>query len=119
MNTEKQTALEENGFHVVVAPGGAEAIASFSQMLPDAVVLDLMMPKVDGFEVLERIRSTPWTRKLPVLVLTAKEIKAEDRDRLTHNNVQELIQKGALVLTPTLNQRGEVCVVVGGSLDKA
>jgi len=91
-----RTALEENGFDVVVAPGGEEALASFSQVLPDAVVLDLMMPKVDGFEVLERIRATPWTSRLPVLVLTAKELTAEDRARLSYNNVQEFIQKGAV-----------------------
>jgi len=91
-----RTALEESGFEVTVAPGGAEALATFSQRLPDAVVLDLMMPKVDGFEVLERIRATPWTSRLPVLVLTAKELTREDHARLTHNDVQELVQKGAV-----------------------
>ena len=91
-----RSALEENGFAVTVAPGGTEALTSISRTVPDAVVLDLMMPDVDGFEVLERIRSTPWTRTLPVLVLTAKELTSEDRARLSYNNVQELIQKGAV-----------------------
>jgi len=107
-----RTALEENGFEVSVAIGGEEALASFSQVLPDAVVLDLMMPKIDGFEVLEHIRSTPWTCKLPVLVLTAKELTCEDRARLAYNNVHELIQKGAL-------QRDELVARVWGLLEKS
>ena len=53
------------------------------------------MPKVDGFQVLELIRSRPETAALPVLVLTAKEISAAERSRLMHNNIVQLVQKGS------------------------
>ncbi len=91
-----RTALEDRGYAVHVATGGNEAIEAVDKEVPDAVVLDLMMPEVDGFEVLEEIRSTPRTFYLPVLVLTAKALSAEDRAKLSHNNIRELIQKGAL-----------------------
>ncbi|MFH1732058.1 MAG: response regulator [Planctomycetota bacterium] len=91
-----QAALEENGCEVTVAAGGAEGLEAVRQRMPDAMVLDLMMPGVDGFEVLDQIRSMPETEQLPVLVLTAKELTAEDHARLRYNNVQELVQKGSL-----------------------
>lgn len=90
-----QIVLEEHGFKVLVAQNGEQALELIEQVIPDAIVLDLMMPKIDGFEVLERIRSKDQTATLPVLVLTAKEITAEERQRLTNNNVHQLIQKGA------------------------
>lgn len=91
-----QTALEENGLGVIVAGSGAEALESIRRITPDGIILDLMMPEMDGFEVLNRVRSMAWTRDLPVLILTAKELTREERRNLTHNNVRELIQKGAL-----------------------
>ncbi len=107
-----RTALEDNGYEVIVATGGAEALATFSQVLPDAVVLDLMMPEIDGFQVLDQIRSTPWTATLPVLVLTAKELTAVDRAQLKHNNVQEMIQKGSM-------NRDELVAHVGRLVNRA
>ncbi|WP_298036729.1 response regulator [uncultured Desulfuromonas sp.] len=91
-----RSVLEEAGYAVKAAAGGEEGLALVRTDVPDLIVLDLMMPGVDGFEVLERVRSTPRTATLPVLVLTAKELTAEDRARLSHNNVQQLIQKGSL-----------------------
>ena len=91
-----RTALEGAGLTVQLASGGAAAIEAAHRDVPDAVVLDLMMPGVDGFEVLEEIRSSPQTREIPVLVLTAKELTAAERARLTKSGVRELVQKGAL-----------------------
>ncbi len=88
-------ALQDNGFEVVVAKDGAEGLEHVRQDMPDAIVLDLMMPKVDGFQALEQIRSWPETAALPVLILTAKEISAAERSRLMHNNIVQLIQKGS------------------------
>ncbi len=87
-------ALMDSGIEVVVAKDGEEGLAHVKQKIPAAIVLDLMMPKVDGFEVLEQIRSKPQTAAIPVLILTAKELTAAERGRLTHNNIQQLIQKG-------------------------
>jgi CheY-like chemotaxis protein len=94
--TQIQSALEECGHTVAIASSGEEAVRRVQEAVPDAIILDLMMPGMDGFEVLERLRSTPQTARIPVLVLTAKELTEADRVRLTHNNIQQLVQKGSL-----------------------
>jgi len=87
-------ALEQAGFVVDAAPGGREALVYVKNTIPDGIVLDLMMPGVNGFEVLDAIRSDAATRTIPVLILTAKELTPEERSKLSANNIQELIQKG-------------------------
>jgi signal transduction histidine kinase/CheY-like chemotaxis protein/HAMP domain-containing protein len=91
-----RSALEENGFAVTTASNGREGLESIDKTLPDAVILDLMMPKVSGFQVLEQIRSNPATSGLPVLILTAKELTREELANLELNNVRQLIRKGSL-----------------------
>ncbi len=88
------TALTTDGFVVDVAGDGEAALAIVKKHLPDGIVLDLMMPKIDGFQVLNAIRSTPETAHLPVLVLTAKDLTPKERRELASNNVRQLIQKG-------------------------
>lgn len=65
--------LESRGFAVRMAADGAEGFRALQEALPDCVVLDLMMPVMDGFELLKRIRSLGRTANLPVLILTASE----------------------------------------------
>ena len=89
-----RSVLESAGYAVDVAKGGQEAISYMARTTPDAIILDLMMPHVDGFEVLETIRGKPATANLPVLVLTAKDLTAQDFSRLSANNIQQLVQKG-------------------------
>lgn len=55
-----------------------------------------MMPEIDGFEVLENIRSTSRTADIPVLILTAKDLTAQDFKKLNANNIQQLLYKGAV-----------------------
>jgi PAS domain S-box-containing protein len=69
-------------YAVVRAYGGAEAIALAQQVLPDLVLLDLMMPEVNGFQVVEALRQDPITASIPILVVTAKEITEDDRRAL-------------------------------------
>jgi CheY-like chemotaxis protein/anti-sigma regulatory factor (Ser/Thr protein kinase) len=88
--------LTDAGFIVDVAVNGEEGLEITRKNMPDAMILDLMMPKVDGFEVMKVIRSTPATELLPVLVLTAKDLSAAERAYLSYTNVQQLIQKGNL-----------------------
>ncbi|MGK5095278.1 response regulator [Deltaproteobacteria bacterium TL4] len=90
------STLTEEGYSVQVASGGAEGLECLKQHRPDAVILDLMMPGVDGFQVLEELRSIPQMVNLPVLVLTAKALTSEERARLSHKNIRELVQKGSL-----------------------
>lgn len=95
--------LTTAGFIVDVAVDGEEGLAKALERAPDGVILDLMMPKVDGFQMLEAIRSTPATARLPVLVLTAKDVSAAERACLSYNNVQQLIQKGSLDRTQLIS----------------
>ena len=76
-------SLPEPGFRVLRAYGGREAIDVARQHTPDLIVLDLMMPEVNGFDVVEALKNDPRTAQIPVLVVTAKHIEAEDRARLS------------------------------------
>jgi PAS domain S-box-containing protein len=67
---------------VLRAYGGREAIETARQALPDVIVLDLLMPEMDGFDVAEALSKHPDTARIPILVLTAKQITAEDRAKL-------------------------------------
>ncbi|MBW2012026.1 MAG: response regulator [Deltaproteobacteria bacterium] len=89
-----KTVLENQGYAIDIARGGQEAIDYVKHTIPEGIVLDLMMPEIDGFEVLERIRSTKATAKIPVLILTAKDLTPDDFAKLSANNIQQLIQKG-------------------------
>jgi CheY-like chemotaxis protein len=86
--------LEAAGYRVDVARGGQEALDLLGDPPPDGFILDLMMPQIDGFAVLERLRGTPATAHTPVLILTAQDLTPEDLSRLSANNIQQLIQKG-------------------------
>jgi threonine synthase len=63
------------------------------QELPDLIILDLMMPEIDGFAVLEALRSKPETASIPVIVATAKELTPDEKNRLS-GQIQALMQKG-------------------------
>jgi CheY-like chemotaxis protein/HAMP domain-containing protein len=86
--------LESAGYAADVARGGQEAFDYVSHTIPEGIILDLMMPEVDGFAVLEKIRSTQATVKIPVLILTAKDLTPEDLKRLSANHIQQLVRKG-------------------------
>ena len=95
--------LEESGYKVIVARDGAEALGITEYAIPDALILDLMMPGVDGFEVLKNIREEEKTKFIPVLILTAKHITKEDLKFLKTNNVHQLVQKGDVSRKDLLN----------------
>jgi len=88
--------LENEGYLVDVANSGQAALDYTQHTIPDGIILDLMMPEIDGFEVLENIRSTSRTADIPVLILTAKDLTAEDFKKLSANNIQQLLYKGAV-----------------------
>jgi signal transduction histidine kinase/CheY-like chemotaxis protein len=86
--------LEGSGFTVFTAANGADGLDMINKAVPDAIILDLMMPQISGFRVLDQIRSTPETSQIPVLILTAKELTLEEKALLKRNHIQQLIQKG-------------------------
>ena len=76
------TALGLFGFTVLPAYSGAEAVTEFQKHQPAAVVLDLMLPDVDGYEVARRLRALPGTAGVPIMVLSATaDIAAEQQSR--------------------------------------
>ncbi len=72
-----QVNLERQGYQVITAYDGKEGLEKVKSEKPDLCVLDVMMPYMDGFEVLKNIRRDPETENLPVIMLTAK---AQDKD---------------------------------------
>ncbi|MFA7344502.1 MAG: response regulator [Terrimicrobiaceae bacterium] len=86
--------LQADGYSVQVAHDGREALEHLEQNLPAAMILDLMMPGVDGFQVLTAIRSAARTAHLPVIILTAKHVTKEELSVLKANHIHQLIQKG-------------------------
>jgi len=86
--------LQSQGdFEIFEATNGAEAIELVNKERPDLVILDLMMPEVDGFAVLDVLRSKPETANIPVIVATAKELTVDEKSRL-QGQIQSLMQKG-------------------------
>jgi signal transduction histidine kinase/DNA-binding response OmpR family regulator len=86
--------LRAEGIELREAADGASALAEIASRTPDCVVLDLIMPGVDGFEVLERLQADPETRLLPVLVLTARTLSPAERDGLKKRAVS-LLEKSS------------------------
>lgn len=69
--------LKRHNFNVETANGGSEALDMIAEKKPSLVLLDLMMPNMDGFEVLERLRKDPETQNLPVIILSALNSDAD------------------------------------------
>jgi CheY-like chemotaxis protein len=78
---------------VVRAYGGVEGVEATRRELPDLIVLDLMMPEMSGFDVVEALHERPETARIPIVVVTAKQVTAEDRNRL-HGYVMTIMEKG-------------------------
>ncbi len=86
--------LQHEGYQVFTASNGKEGLQKVSSHSPDGIILDLMMPEMDGFEVLKTLRGSPEDQHLPVLIVTAKHISKEELSFLQGNNIHQLIQKG-------------------------
>ena len=84
--------LEPEGFGVLKAYGGEEAVAIALEYKPDLLVLDLMMPKVSGFDVIQALNEQEHGSDIPIIVLTAKELTADDRRKL-NNYIERVMQK--------------------------
>ena len=88
--------LREEGYIILVARNGREALDIIKTHVPDAMILDLQMPEVDGFEVLREIRNLQETRSIPVLILTSKHVTKSELSFLKGNHIYQLIQKGGV-----------------------
>ncbi len=80
------------GLDVEIAYDGAEAMEKVNALRPNLILLDIMMPKMDGFEVLEKLKESPDTAGIPVIMLTARKSR-EDMDRARELGAVEYITK--------------------------
>jgi PAS domain S-box-containing protein len=87
-----QRTLEKDGWSVDAAEHGRIALTYLETRRPDLILLDLMMPELDGFGFLEAMRHNPATASIPVVVLTAKDLTEEERERLS-GGVARVVQK--------------------------
>ncbi len=86
--------LEREGWTVVEAANGQLALDEVALQKPDLILLDLIMPEMDGFELAARLRQNAEWRSIPIIVLTAKAITEEDRERL-NGCVEKILKKGS------------------------
>jgi signal transduction histidine kinase/CheY-like chemotaxis protein/ligand-binding sensor domain-containing protein/protocatechuate 3,4-dioxygenase beta subunit len=86
--------LEQEGWKVREAPNGRMGLEQLDGTVPALILLDLMMPEMDGFEFMEALRQRADGKRIPVIVITAKDLTEEDHCRL-NGGVERIIQKGA------------------------
>ncbi len=88
------SALRPEGFEVVTAASGDEGLVLAQEQPPDLVICDLLMPDMDGYEVVTRLAASDMPKDVPILILTGQELTAEDRERL-NGKVADVMQKEA------------------------
>ena len=93
-----RATLEPHGWTVTTCAGGAEAISVIRSLRPSVVLVDLLMPDIDGFAVIDALHADPRTTAIPVVVLTAKSLTAQDRRRLK-GRIEFVASKGELDLS--------------------
>ena len=103
-----RTRLEKEGCLVTEAENGRVALERMAESAPDVILLDLMMPEMDGFQFLDQLRGHEDWRTIPIIVMTAKDLTAEDRQRLD-GYVETVLEKGTYSPEALLR---EVCDLV-------
>lgn len=92
--------LSKAGYQVLVADDGEEAVHTAQQSIPDVILLDLMLPKMGGQEVLQVLKRSPATAHIPVIVLTSLSQKNEEK--LRNDGAAGFLGKGNLINNPEL-----------------
>ena len=78
---------------LVAVPDGRAALAQVAQRRPSVILLDLMLPEMDGLQVIDELRASPSGQTIPIIVLTAKDLTVDERARLD-TSVTQILQKG-------------------------
>ncbi len=86
-------ALEKRGYRVEEASNGLEAVEKAQALLPDALVMDIMMPKLDGLSATERLKGLPQTQSIPIFIITGKGHLKELMDIRQDLNVACYLEK--------------------------
>jgi len=86
-------SLKKQGWTVAESANGRLALEALAAQRPELILLDLLMPEMDGFEFLTELQKRDEWRSIPVVVLTSKDLSSEERTRLT-GNVERILLKG-------------------------
>lgn len=97
------TRLQAEGFDVRRVPNGEDALAAALEYRPDLILLDVMMPKVSGFDVLDILRNTPETNNVKIIMLTALSQDA-DRERAKSMGVDDYLVKSQVVIADVVDR---------------
>ncbi len=98
-----QTRLQAEGFDLRRVPNGEEALAAALEYKPDLILLDVMMPKVSGFDVLDILRNTPETLNVKVIMLTALS-QDSDKERAMSLGVDDYLVKSQVVIADVVDK---------------
>jgi two-component system phosphate regulon response regulator PhoB len=98
-----QTRLEAEGFNCRRVPNGEDALAVVVEYRPNLVLLDAMMPKVSGFDVLDILRNTPETANMKIIMLTALS-QDSDRERAKSLGVDDYLVKSQVVIADVIDR---------------
>jgi len=97
------TRLQAEGFNIKRVPNGEDALAAALQFRPDLILLDVMMPKVSGFDVLDIIRNTPEIGNVKVVMLTALS-QDSDKQRAQQLGVDDYLVKSQVVIADVVER---------------
>lgn len=98
-----ETRLQAEGFQTKRVANGEDALAAALQVRPDLILLDVMMPKVSGFDVLDILRNTPETTNIKIIMLTALS-QDSDRERAKSLGVDDYLIKSQVVIADVVNK---------------
>ena len=97
------TRLQSEGFEVRSVPNGEDALAAAVKYKPDLILLDLMMPKISGFDVLDILRNTPETANVKIILLTARGQEA-DRQKAISLGADDYLVKAQVVIADVVTR---------------
>ena len=98
-----QTRLQAEGFDLRRVPNGEDALAAALEYRPDLILLDVMMPKVSGFDVLDILRNTPETTNIKIIMLTALS-QETDKERAKSLGVDDYLVKSQVVIADVVEK---------------
>lgn len=107
------TRLDAEGFEVKRVPNGEDALSATLQFKPDLILLDVMMPKVSGFDVLDILRNTPETANVRVIMLTALS-QESDKQRALDLGVDDYLVKSQVVIADVVEKVRQHLGMVSG-----
>lgn len=96
LRLENERVLIKVGYEVICAEDGESALQLARERQPDLILLDLLLPKMSGLEVLEYLKSTPGTAHIPVVVLSA--LYGKNRDKLMAVGAEDYLEKNSLMV---------------------